>query len=65
MKLQAIIHPAEKGKFWAEIPTFAGCVSEGETLGESPIKHQRSSRRLVGRSRNANHQRGSNSNCRN
>ena len=35
MKLQAMIHPAEEGGFWAEIPAFAGCVSEGETLEET------------------------------
>jgi predicted RNase H-like HicB family nuclease len=35
MKLQVVIHPAEEGGFWAEIPAFAGCVSEGETLAET------------------------------
>lgn len=35
MKLQVMIHPAEEGGFWAEIPAFAGCVSEGETLEET------------------------------
>ncbi len=34
MKLKVIIHPAEEGGFWAEIPAFAGCVSEGETIDE-------------------------------
>jgi len=34
MKLKVIIHPAEEGGFWAEIPAFAGCVSEGETVEE-------------------------------
>jgi predicted RNase H-like HicB family nuclease len=35
MKLQVVIHPAEEGGFWAEIPALAGCVSEGETLEET------------------------------
>ena len=35
MKLQVMIHPAEEGGFCAEIPAFAGCVSEGETLEET------------------------------
>ena len=35
MKLQVVVHPAEEGGFWAEIPAFAGCVSEGETLEET------------------------------
>jgi predicted RNase H-like HicB family nuclease len=30
-----VIHPADEGGFWAEIPAFAGCVSEGETLEET------------------------------
>jgi predicted RNase H-like HicB family nuclease len=35
MKLQVVVHPAEEGGFWAEIPAFAGCVSEGETVEET------------------------------
>ena len=35
MKLQVVIHPAEEGGFWAEIPAFAGCVSEGDTFEET------------------------------
>lgn len=35
MKLQVVIHPAKEGGFWAEIPAFTGCVSEGETLEET------------------------------
>lgn len=35
MKLQVVIHPAEEGGFWAEIPAFAGCVSEGGTVEET------------------------------
>lgn len=34
MKFKVIIHPAEEGGFWAEVPGFPGCVSEGETLQE-------------------------------
>ena len=34
MKLKVVIHPAEEGGFWAEVPGFPGCVSEGETLEE-------------------------------
>jgi predicted RNase H-like HicB family nuclease len=35
MKLQVVVHPAEEGGFWAEIPAFAGCVSEGDTFEET------------------------------
>jgi predicted RNase H-like HicB family nuclease len=34
MKFKVVIHPAEEGGFWAEVPGFPGCVSEGETLAE-------------------------------
>jgi predicted RNase H-like HicB family nuclease len=34
MKFKVIIHKAEEGGFWAEVPGFPGCVSEGETLEE-------------------------------
>jgi predicted RNase H-like HicB family nuclease len=34
MKLKIVVHPAEEGGFWAEVPGFPGCVSEGETLEE-------------------------------
>ena len=30
-----IIHPADEGGFWAEIPSMPGCASEGETLDET------------------------------
>jgi predicted RNase H-like HicB family nuclease len=35
MKLKVLIHPAEEGGFWAEVPALPGCVSEGETLDET------------------------------
>lgn len=34
MKLKAVLHPAEEGGYWAEVPALPGCVSEGETLEE-------------------------------
>ena len=35
MKLKILIHPAEEGGFWAEIPALPGCVSEGNTYDET------------------------------
>jgi predicted RNase H-like HicB family nuclease len=32
--LRIVIHPAEEGGFWAEVPGFPACVSEGDTLEE-------------------------------
>jgi predicted RNase H-like HicB family nuclease len=34
MTLKAIIHNADEGGFWAEVPALPGCVSQGETLDE-------------------------------
>lgn len=34
MKIKAIIHEAEEGGFWAEVPALPGCSSQGETLEE-------------------------------
>jgi predicted RNase H-like HicB family nuclease len=34
MKLKVIIHEAEEGGYWAEVPAILGCVSQGETYQE-------------------------------
>jgi len=34
MKLKTIIHKAEEGGYWAEIPAIPGCVTQGETFEE-------------------------------
>ncbi|MGB5960062.1 MAG: type II toxin-antitoxin system HicB family antitoxin [Coleofasciculaceae cyanobacterium] len=34
MKIKAIIHPAEEGGYWAEVPAFPGCITEGDTMEE-------------------------------
>ena len=34
MTLKVIIHSAEEGGFWAEVPALPGCVSQGETIEE-------------------------------
>lgn len=34
MTLKAIIHVAEEGGFWAEVPALPGCVTQGETREE-------------------------------
>ncbi len=35
MKLRVVVHSAEEGGFWAEVPALPGCVSQGETLEET------------------------------
>lgn len=32
--LKVLIHKAEEGGFWAEVPALPGCVSQGETVEE-------------------------------
>ena len=34
MTIQAIVHKAEEGGFWAEVPTIPGCATQGETIDE-------------------------------
>ena len=34
MKLKAIIHEAEEGGFWAEVPAIPGCATQGDTMEE-------------------------------
>ena len=33
--IRAVIHKAEEGGYWATIPAFPGCVTEGDTLEET------------------------------
>ena len=34
MKVKVLVHPAEEGGFWAEVPALPGCVSEGDTFDD-------------------------------
>ena len=34
MKIKAIIHEAEEGGFWAEVPALPGCSTQGDTMEE-------------------------------
>jgi predicted RNase H-like HicB family nuclease len=34
MKLKTIIHEAEEGGYWAEVPSIPGCVTQGDTVEE-------------------------------
>jgi predicted RNase H-like HicB family nuclease len=35
MRLKVLIHEAEEGGYWAEVPALNGCVSEGESWDEA------------------------------
>lgn len=34
MKLKVIVHEAEEGGYWAEVPSIPGCATQGETFEE-------------------------------
>jgi predicted RNase H-like HicB family nuclease len=34
MKIHAIVHKAEEGGFWAEVPSIPGCATQAETMEE-------------------------------
>lgn len=34
MKLKIVIHEAEEGGFWAEVPAIPGCATQGDTFEE-------------------------------
>jgi len=34
MKLKVVIHEAEEGGYWAEVPSIAGCATQGDTFEE-------------------------------
>ena len=34
MKLQVVIHEAEEGGYWAEVPSIPGCATQGYSFEE-------------------------------
>ena len=34
MKYKVVIHKAEEGGYWAEVPGIPGCATQGETFEE-------------------------------
>ena len=34
MKLKVVVHEAEEGGYWAEVPSIPGCATQGETFEE-------------------------------
>ena len=34
MKLKVVIHEADEGGFWAEVPSIPGCATQGDTFDE-------------------------------
>jgi len=34
MKVKVVVHEAEEGGYWAEVPAIPGCVTQGETFDD-------------------------------
>jgi predicted RNase H-like HicB family nuclease len=34
MKVKVIVHEAEEGGYWAEVPSIAGCATQGDSFEE-------------------------------
>ena len=34
MKINVVVHEAEEGGCWAEVPAIPGCATQGETMEE-------------------------------
>jgi predicted RNase H-like HicB family nuclease len=34
MKLKVVIHEAEEGGYWAEVPSILGCATQGDSFDE-------------------------------
>ena len=34
MKIKVVVHEAEEGGYWAEVPAIPGCATQGETFQE-------------------------------
>jgi len=34
MKLKVIVHEAEEGGYWAEVPAIVGCATQGDTFDQ-------------------------------
>ena len=34
MKLKVVVHKAEEGGYWAEVPSISGCATQGDSFHE-------------------------------
>ncbi|PIE71173.1 MAG: HicB family protein [Deltaproteobacteria bacterium] len=34
MRLKIVVHEAEEGGYWAEVPSIPGCATQGESVDE-------------------------------
>jgi len=34
MKIEIVVHEAEEGGFWAQVPAIPGCATQGDSMEE-------------------------------
>ena len=34
MQIKAVVHKADEGGYWAEVPAIPGCATQGETMAK-------------------------------
>jgi predicted RNase H-like HicB family nuclease len=34
LKIKVVVHEAEEGGYWAEVPAIPGCATQGDTMDE-------------------------------
>jgi predicted RNase H-like HicB family nuclease len=34
LKIKVVVHKAEEGGYWAEVPAIPGCAAQGEAMDE-------------------------------
>jgi predicted RNase H-like HicB family nuclease len=39
MKITVVVHEADEGGYWAEVPAIPGCATQGETFEELLENH--------------------------
>lgn len=47
MKLSVVIHRAEEGGYWAEIPALPGCFSQANTMDEMMLNIREAAEALL------------------
>jgi len=49
LKIKVVVHEAEEGGYWAEVPAIPGCATQGETMDEllANVHEAIEARRLV------------------
>ena len=47
MEYSILIHKAEEGGFWSEVPALPGCFSQGETIEETIVNSKEAAELII------------------